>query len=474
MDNIKITFNEIDFILPSYRYNIQFSYVSKQGLSFIREYILRVVQLGAISPNNIASYFGLNEREAKEAISDLIKREEIKYNENNHLELTEKSQGYFESLGSALNVSELRSSGSNLGFELTSLTCVSSRNTRLGRVWTQGFSVDMSSSKIANRDRLVSKAFQRHFSDLIEDGYMDHVKDKEGGQPSIYKVESLNQIGKDPYRLKLTFEMDIDGAAIEIGDIDSLKDSSEALELIASIINDHSRKNNHKEIRDAISSLGDRHTSKLFTATNFKVDEFIHLKTSDGANKKLHIPFIGPLYSNENWRIFSDLFEQEKKRIISKHQDDIVDFKWIVPSNAFWGKSDRVNLCFSELYNGSKTSGKKAKTLYNLKIMLPLSDPKNRKEKNNWMHEFSSIKNNLYGYIDGYMDGDVEIVLLADSLVAVTYFLNIPESYRVPIPVGFISMDKGLIDAITYSLNGYLSEFHDEDQRKNLNRLDKL
>ena len=82
MDNIKITFNEIDFILPSYRYNIQFSYVSKQGLSFIREYILRVVQLGAISPNNIASYFGLNEREANEAISDLIKREEIKYNEN--------------------------------------------------------------------------------------------------------------------------------------------------------------------------------------------------------------------------------------------------------------------------------------------------------------------------------------------------------------------------------------------------------
>jgi hypothetical protein len=72
------------------------------------------------------------------------------------------------------------------------------------------------------------------------------------------------------------------------------------------------------------------------------------------------------------------------------------------------------------------------------------------------------------------MDGDVEIVLLEDSLVAVTYYLNMPESYRVPVPIGFMSTDKGVIYSITHSLNGYLSEFHDEEQRKSLGRLDKL
>jgi hypothetical protein len=474
MDNLKITFNEIDFILPSYRYNIQFSYVSMQGLSFIREYILRLVQLGAISPNNIASYFGLNEREAKEAISDLIKREELKYNELNLIELTEKSQGYFESLGSALNVSELRSSGSTLGFELTSLTCVSSKNKRLEKLWTQAFTLDMPNSKVANRDRLVSKAFQRHFQDLIEDGYMDHLKDKEGGKPSIYKVESLNQVGKEPYRLKLVFEMDIDGTAIETDDIEEMKDSSEALELVASVINDSSRRNNHKEILDAIELLGDKHTSKLFSATGFKVDEYIHLKASDAANKKSHIPFIGPLYSSENWKLFSGLLNQERKRLTSQHQDGIADLRWVAPSNAFWGKNNQINSCLFDLFNESKTSGKKSKTLYDFKVMVPLTGIEDRREKNHWTHQFSSIKNNLHGYIEGYMDGDVEIVLLEDSLVAVTYYLNMPESYRVPVPIGFMSTDKGVIDSITHSLNGYLSEFHDEDQRKSLGRLDKL
>lgn len=473
MDNLKITFNEIDFVLPSYRYNIQFSYATKQGLSFIREYVLRLVQLGSISPNHIANYFGLNERETKEAISDLVKREELKYNDLDQIELTEKSQGYFESLGSSLNVSELRSTGANLGFELTSLTCVSKNGKRLEGTWAQGFRINVASSKIANRDRLVSKAFQRHFQELVEDGYMDHVKDREGGKPKIYKIESLNQIGTAPVRLKLVFEMDIDGVAIETSDIESLNDSSEALELVSSVINEYSRMNNHREILDAIEALRDRHSSKLFSPTNFKVDEFIHLKSSDEAAKGRHIPFVGPLYSNENWTEFSDLFEKEKKQIVSQHQDGVTNLKWLIPGNDFWGKNDRLNACFLELANGSRSTGKKAKTLYDLKIMAPLNSPNDHREKSNWLHELDFVKDQLHAYVAGFLNDDVEIVLLEDRLVAVTYYLSMPESYRVPVPIGFISTDKGVIDSITHSLNGYLSEFHDEDLRKDLGKLTK-
>ena len=474
MEKLKITFNEIDFILPSYRYNIKFSYATRQGLPFIREYILRLVQLGAIFPNHIASYFGLNERETKEAISDLIKREELKYNDLNQIQLTEKSEGYFETLGSALNVSELRSTGATLGFELTSLTCVSTQNKRLGRLWTQAFRLNVASRKIANRDRLVSKAFQRHFQNLIEDGYMDHVKDKEGGKPNIYKVESLNQIGSEPYRIKLAFEIDVDGKAVETDDIDGLKDSSETLELIASEINAQSRRNNHIEILGAIEALKDRNTQKLFNASAFKVDEFIQLKTGEDANKGRYIPFIGSLYSSENWPKFSELFEIEKKAIIAQHQDGVVDMKWLVPSNPFWGKSDRINSCLTELVTGSKTSGKKSKRVYDFKVIVPISDEDNRREKNDWLHNLADIKNNLHGYVEGYLNGDVEVVLLEERLVAVTYYLSLPESYRVPVPIGFISTDKGVISSVAHSLNGYLSEFHDGDQRKSLGSLGKL
>jgi hypothetical protein len=474
MSNLKITFNEIDFILPSYRYNIKFSYATKQGLPFIREYILRLAQLGAISPNHIARYFGLNERETKEAISDLIKREELKYNDCDQVLLTEKSEGYFETLGSTLNVSELRSTGATLGFELTSLTCVSTQNKRLGRLWTQGFKLDVASSKVANRDRLVSKAFQRHFQDLIEDGYMDHVKDKEGGKPNIYKVESLNQIGYEPYRMTLEFEMDIDGLAIETGDIVDLNDSSEALELISSEINSNSRKNNHIEILDAIEALKDRNTHKLFSANTFKVHEFMQLRAGDDANKGRHIPFIGSLYSDKNWTEFYKLFEKEKKSIAAQHQDGVADLKWLIPSNPFWGKSDRINTCLTDLAHGHKTSGNKSKALYDFKVMVPMSAKDSHREKQNWQHDLGAVKSNLHAYVDGYLNGDVEVVLLEDRLVAVTYYLSLPESYRVPVPIGFISTDKGVISSVAHSLNGYLSDFHDEDQRKSLGSLGKL
>lgn len=472
MDNLKITFNELDFILPSYRYDIKFSYATKQGLPFIREYILRLVQLGSLSPNHIASYLGLNERETKEAISDLIRREELKYNDRDQVQLTEKSEGYFDALGSSLNVSELRSTGATLGFELTSLTCVSTQKKSLGKLWTQGFRLNVASSKIANRDRLVSKAFQRHFQGLIEDGYMEHVKDKEGGKPNIYKVESLSQIGSKPYRIKLAFEMDVDGKAIDTEDIENLKDSSEALELIASEINAFSRRNNHIEILDAIEALKDRETHKLFTASAFKVDEFIQLKAGDNANKGRHIPFIGSLYIPSNWSVFSDLFEKEKKAIIAQHQDGVVDMKWLVPSNPFWGRSDCINACLTDLVAGSKTSGKKSKKLYDFKAMVPLSDEDSRKEKKDWLHNLAGIKNNLHGYIDGYLFGDVEVVLLEDRLVAVTYYLSQPESYLVPVPIGFISTDKGVVSSVAHSLNSYLSEIHG-DSRKNLGKLNK-
>jgi len=40
----KVTYHEVDFLLPAQRFNIQFSYVSQKGLPFIREFVLRLVQ----------------------------------------------------------------------------------------------------------------------------------------------------------------------------------------------------------------------------------------------------------------------------------------------------------------------------------------------------------------------------------------------------------------------------------------------
>lgn len=474
MENLNITFNELDFILPSYRYNIGFSFTTKQGLSFIREFILRLVQLGPMSASQIAHYMGLNEREAKEALSDLLSREELQYNDHNQVELTEKSSGYFDSLGSSLNVCELRTSGSILGFELTSLSCVSTQNKRLPKEWNFGCRLEVISQKTANRDKLISKAFQRHFQDFIENGYMEHLKDEQGGKPNIYKVESLIPIGQEPLRLKLKFKLDVNGHAVESEDFESLKDSSEVHGLITEYLHQVRHSDNHREILDAIESLGDTQTSGLFSLAGFNVDKFIELKASGKSDSGQYIPFVGSLYSEENWPAFINIFEAEKKKIISQHQTGVADFKWLAPGDFSWGKSDRVLRCFNEVLEGQKTTGKKAKPLYEPQFLLPLNDDRDIKQKKAWLHEFKSIEEALSCYVEGYHKGAVEVILLESRLVAVTYYLHLPEHYRVALPIGFISIDTEVVNRVGNSLNGYLSEFHSEERRKDLGRIKDL
>lgn len=471
MKNLKITFNELDFILPSYRYNIRFSFTTKQGLSFIREFILRLVQLGPMSPTQIAHYMGLNEREAKEALYDLLSHEELQYNDHNQVELTEKSSKYFDSLGGSLSVCEVRTSGSNLGFELTSLSCVSTQNKRLPKEWNFGCRLVVMSQKTANRDKLISKAFQRHFQDFIEYGYMEHLKDEKGGKPNIYKVESLNPIGQEPLRLKLKFQFDVEGNAVESEDFESLNDSSEAHGLITEYLHQTRHSVNHQEILDAMELLGDTQTSELFSLAGFNVDKFIDLKASDESNRSRHIPFVGSIYSEENWPTFTDLFETEKKKLISQHQDGVINLKWLAPTDSCWGKNDRVLYCFKEILEGQKITGKKAKPIYSPQFLLPINDEHDFKKKKDWLREFKSIEEVLYGYVEGYHKGSVEVILLESRLVAVTYYLHLPEHYRVALPIGFISTDIDVVNRVANSLNGYLSEFHSEEYRKNLGRL---
>ena len=107
----KVTYHEVDFLLPAQRFNIQFSYVSQQGLPFIREFVLRLVHVASMSKAQIATYFGLTHRETEEAISDLVQRGELTLSSDGRLALTDKSNGYFSEVGEIPQLSTIQHSG---------------------------------------------------------------------------------------------------------------------------------------------------------------------------------------------------------------------------------------------------------------------------------------------------------------------------------------------------------------------------
>ena len=118
MSDNKITYHEIDFLLPAQRFNIQFSYISQKGLPFIREFVLRLVHVAPMSKSQISTYFGLSRRETEEAISDLVQRGELTLSPDGRLTLTDKSNGYFSEIGEIPQLSTVQDSGATLSFDL--------------------------------------------------------------------------------------------------------------------------------------------------------------------------------------------------------------------------------------------------------------------------------------------------------------------------------------------------------------------
>ena len=457
-EHSNIVYNEIDFLIPSYRFNIRYSYVSKRGLSFIREFVLRLAHLSPMKPGDISEYLGLTVREAKEAIRDLVEREELTYNELGQVLLTAKSRGYFPQLGESPQLTDIVSTVTVLGFEVTGFNCVSTQSRRLNDKWTCGLRINAKSELIANREKLAGKAFQRQFHTLLDQQLITNVRESEGAsRPNIYKIDSLKQIGTEPFRVKLRFFMDNQGVAIEDNDIESLDRDALALEAIEQAIDSNRNRNNLHEVILAIETFGDTCTGTIVNDEGLDVDKFLALAESERAESGEFIPFVGSLYSRDNWQKFSMQLEIVKKKLASKHQEGIKTLTWLAPSDGLWGRNNYFSSCFDSIVEGAKTNGKNQKTLYKPTLFVPMDSANDGQSCRRWKDDLANNLNYVNGYTQGFCDGAVEVVQLENELVAVTYYVSLPGIYPVPIPVGFISKNQKLINSVAVELDQYLT-----------------
>ena len=92
---VNIAYHEVDLLLPAHRFDIRFSLCDqKKGLSFVREFVLRLVHISPMKPVDIATYFGLSRREVDEAITDLVEKG-IRFSEKRSDRADSESTGVF-------------------------------------------------------------------------------------------------------------------------------------------------------------------------------------------------------------------------------------------------------------------------------------------------------------------------------------------------------------------------------------------
>ncbi|ROR70448.1 hypothetical protein EDB59_1103 [Vibrio crassostreae] len=471
-EEIRLNYHEVDFIVPAQRFNFRFSYVTKQGLSFIREFVLRLVQLAPMKPSQIATYLGLNRLEVNEAIGDLMDKGDLVFNELGLVQLTPQSAGYFEGIGKPPKTNSIQETGAALSFELCGFNCIGNKRSSGG--WHAGIKLSVDNKKLSETEGLAKSNFQKNFYQLLDKDFLKGVRTEGSERPSIYTIDSVSKLTQDPMRLTSYFAIDQDGKAIEREDFDQLDNSSKVHEAITISLNKSQKGQNIQEIGLAMKSFGDTWTKDIFNSNSINIAALKHRYAEALADDKKETPFIGPIYAENNWNhirkllnALPDTYRKSKDKAVKK-------LTWIAPSDAFWGKSKKLEFCFNEIEQTQLTQGKNPQRIYTPSIFLPLLDVTDRQAIGAWKNEFRKSSNNLYGLIEGFLGGSVEVVVLEETFAVVCYHVSRPETHPVSIPVGFITTDLKLISTISNIAQDYLDDSSSFNKRHNLGLLEKL
>lgn len=467
-----IPYHEVDFLLPVHRFDIRFSYVTKKGLPFVREFVLRLVHISPMEPVDIATYFGFSQREVDEAIVDLVEKGELEFSERGQVELTPKSREYFVGLGSTPLVSSLMESGGVFAFELASFNCVGRKRTNEKR--TSGLWLNVPNETVANSEQIAKKNFQKKFHKIQDRGYWER-KSYEGdsGRPSIYTMESVRKLGQEPLRLTTYLYIDSEGVPVERDDFEALDDSSVVQELVTDALASARKPVNFKQIALAMDTLEDQKTRTLFNDHSVDIAKISIAQQSGKINDGDWIPFLGPLYSKSNWELISE-YLQVQLATIKKAKGDPSDLLWIAPSDGFWGQSLRTSACFSELVNGSENKGKNPTNLYNPKLYLPVQDATDRRAISRWKQEFPCREKEVHGLVEGFLDGNVEVLILTGYLAVVCYHISWPEKFPASLPIGFITTDRNRVSLIEKLVKEYVGGMIAFDSPRDLGEINKI
>lgn len=471
-EEIKLNYHEIDFIVPAQRFNFRFSYVTKQGLSFIREFVLRLVQLAPMKPVQIATYLGLNKLEVNEAISDLMDKGDLLFNDLGLVQLTPQSAGYFEGIGKPPKTSSIQETGATLSFELCGFNCIGNKRSSGG--WHAGIKLTIDNKKLSETEQLAKSIFQNSFYQLLDNDYLKGVKSEEGVRPSIYTIDSVTKLTQDPMRLTSHFALDQDGKPMEREDFESLDNSSKVHEAITVSLNQAKKGANIKEIASAMNSFGDNWTKDIFNSNSIDMAALGHRYAEALSDDSKPIPFVGPIYSNNNWKHINTYLQSLSAKYKKSKDKSVKQLIWIAPSDSFWGKSQKLENCLNEIEQVQLTKEKNPQRIFTPSIYLPLSNVTDRRAIGSWKSDLKKGSNNLYGLLEGFLGGSVEVLILEDSFAVVCYHLSRPETHPVSIPVGFVTSNLKLINTISEIAMSYIDGSSSFSNKHNLGLLEKL
>ena len=453
-----LVYNQLDFIVNAPKFTISFSYTDGKGLSFMREYILRLLHLTACTREQIANYFGLNQNETEIVLEDLFAKKWIEDSLMGQVQLSVDGLKLFQYGDDLPRLFSLHNKNINCYMELVGENFLKNNINK-----SKKHAIELISPHqiLADSKRVVARNFQNRFLELKEDGLVDLDNDK----AEIYKIDDVNNFSNNSYfRFKQSFSLDYDGNQLDRNNIELVKDRDNLEQAVTKELIRFKNSNNIRELMDSMGHIDDVETLKIIADGKFNRTQF------EAANNSLEQErggyFIGQTYHQEIIESTLDkIFKELKKNIPQPHKK----LFWMAPSDIYWGAQEDIqNLLNLLSENATFQEKNEKKRLYDFKLYLPLESSRDKHAKNRWLYEFSAeqIKSSLHCFKEGFLNGNTEIIILEGHFLGICYHAKLPQ-YDVTVPIGFYTCVPEKINTVFQLIKGYLNSTNYEDDDTN-------
>jgi DNA uptake protein ComE-like DNA-binding protein len=150
----------------------------------------------------------------------------------------------------------------------------------------------------------------------------------------------------------------------------------------------------------------------------------------------------GSLLLSHNWDRVVGLFRKHTQSSRVKKDSTPEMVTWLAPSSPFWGRAGKIQECISTIL-GFSTESKSNQKVFDFSLKLPLQGKEDWSAKK-FQLEYKEFRSVLYGYVEGYYQGIVEMIIYPGRF-AVVLFHVVPPISSVPIPLGYVTEDKTLV-----------------------------
>ena len=453
MSEQKTPYNQIDFVVKAPRFHIVFSYMSDKGVAFVREYLLRLLKVTPCKPAQIAQYFGFNQYETEVALADLESNKWIIWQDNGLIALSAEGQRLFQDNQESPHIPTLKEFGGEYRMELLDSNFLKKNDCDKNR--QQAIELVVEPKVLSESSEIAQKTFQNRFRQLIEDEIVE-VKNEVGEiekDISLYKIDVIEPKGApDYFRFTQQFELLPEtGQAKERNDVPIITHQENIQQAITAQLEQFDHHDNLRELRNSMEEIGDDDTLKVLFGGKLDFTEF--LKVYQKYEQQNGLYFLGQIYHQEN------LFEQINQILDKPNKKSPKKLYWLAPSDIYWGKQRKIHDKIQNLIDKQKSG-------YDFHLYLPLPSERNQHEKQEWLNHFKDISDKvLYGFCEGFLDGNTEILFLEDKFAVVCYHAKL-SSYPVTLPIGFMTTDIKKINHIIRLAKNYLNSalFPDRDE----------